>query len=136
MSKDIAQQTAGTVSVLEGYTSIRAIDAESKKVIFNAINSAEKLKENIGKELALTNVIVQPTMGENEDTGEVEEYLRTNLICDDGTAYAAGSTGIVTALHNLFNVYGEPDTWDEPLVIKVVEKKSNRGRNFMTIEVV
>lgn len=133
-TKEIAQKNAGSVSLVDGYSSINGDDMEARKKVYTAISAASLLSDHLGKTINLKDVIVQPVTSENEDTGEVEEYLRTTLIDVDGTAFAAGSTGVVSSLKNLFGVFGEPSSWTEPLAIKVVEKKGRKGFKFMSIE--
>ena len=133
-TKEIAQNNAGSVSLVDGYSSISGTDIEARKKVYTAISAAQQLSDHLGKTINLKDVIVQPVTSENEDTGEVDEYLRTTLIDADGTAYAAGSSGVASSLKNLFGVFGEPGTWTEPLAIKVVEKKGRKGFKFMSIE--
>lgn len=133
-NKDIAVKNAGSVSLVDGYSSITGTDIEARKKVYTAISAAQQLSDHLGKTINLKDVIVQPVTSENEETGEVDEYLRTTLIDADGTAYAAGSSGVASSLKNLFGVFGEPEIWTEPLAIKVVEKKGRKGFKFMSIE--
>ena len=48
---------------------------------------------------------------------------------------ACAST-LAHAFGNLFAIFGTPDAWDHPLVLKVVEKKSRRGFKFFDLELV
>lgn len=122
------------VSIVEGYSSITGTDMEARKAVYKAVSAAVPLGDNLGKTIHLKDVIVQPVTSENEDTGEVEDYLRSTLIDADGTAYSAGSSGVASSLRNLFDVFGEPSTWAEPLAVKVVEKKGRKGFKFFSIE--
>lgn len=134
MSNEIALKNSGSVNLVDGYSSITGDDLDARKRVYTAISAAKSLSDVLGKTINLKDVIVQPVTSENEETGEVDEYLRTTLIDADGTAYAAGSTGVASSLRNLFGVFGEPSTWAEPLAIKIVEKKGRKGFKFMSIE--
>jgi len=134
MSKDIATISNGTTQLVNGYSSITGDDLAARKAIYKAVSAAVPLSDHLGKTIQLKDVIVQPVQSENEQTGEVEDYLRTTLIDADGTAYSAGSSGVASSLRNMFDVLGEPGTWPEPLPIKVVEKKGRKGFKFMSIE--
>ena len=47
-----------------------------------------------------------------------------------------GAPALAHAFGNLFAIFGTPDKWAHPLVLKVVEKKSRRGYKFFDIELV
>ena len=34
----------------------------------------------------------------------------------------------------MFGIFGTPNTWTEPLTIKVIERRSRRGFKFFSIE--
>lgn len=125
---------AGRIDLAAGYSSLRPTDVESKKRIFMAVTNALSLSDNLGLEIPVVDVITQPVESLN-DQGEIDEYTRTVLISEDGTAFAAGSDGILTALHTLLAVFGTPDTWAEPVVVKAVEKKGKKYK-FMSLETV
>lgn len=129
-----AQQNAASIDLKRGYSSIQGDDMDARKRLYTAIASAEQLSDHLGETIVLKDVVVLPVTSENEETGEVDEYERTTLIDVNGSAFAAGSSGVVSSLKNLFGVFGEPSTWAEPLPIKVVEKKGRKGFKFMTIE--
>lgn len=133
MSNEVATQANPTAAPMR-YTSITGSDLATKKRIFAALTSAESLSDHLDKTLQLEHVIIQPATSENDKTGEVENFLRTVLITEDGTAYASGSQGIVLAIQSLFDVFGDPSEWREPLAIKVVEERGKRGYRYMTIK--
>lgn len=132
MSTDIATQNNNTAGSGR-YTSIKGSDLATRKKIFAATTNAESLADHLGETINLRHIIIQPVSTENEK-GEVEEFLRTVLVSEEGIAYASGSQGIVLALQGMFDVFGEPDSWPEPLPIKVVEERGKRGYRYMTIK--
>ena len=137
MSNAIEKQStvnAAAINLKDGYSSIQGNDLDARKKLYTAIAAAEQLSDNLGKTINLKDVVVLPVTSENEETGEIEEYERTTLIDADGKAYAAGSSGVVSSLKNLFGVFGEPNTWEKPLPIKGVEKKGRKGFKFFSIE--
>lgn len=129
-----AENTYQAVDLKNGFSSITGSDMDARKRLYKAIAEAEQLSDHLGSTINLADVVVMPVSSENDETGEIEEYERTTLIDADGSAYAAGSSGVVTSLNNLFGVFGQPQTWAEPLAIRVVEKKGRKGFKFMTIE--
>lgn len=133
MANEIATQNSTTGENGTRYSSLKGTDLATKKKIFTAITSASALAENLDKTINLKHVIIQPVTTEDEK-GTVENFLRTILIDENNVAYASGSAGIVLAIKNLFDVYGEPDEWSEPVGIKVVEERGRRGYRYMTIK--
>lgn len=133
---EIAVRNTGTTTLIDGYTSITGDDVETRKRVFKAVSDAVPLKQALGKTLTIVDVIVQPTSSENEQTGEVEEYLRTTLIDDKGVAHSAGSVGIATALKNIFDIVGEPGSEAWPLKVKPVSRTGRKGFDYLTLELV
>lgn len=130
---DIATQNTSMTNEAGRYSSLKGTDLKTRKAIFAAMSDAKTLNEHLNETILLRHVIIQPVTTEDEK-GNVQEFLRTVLIAEDGTAYASGSNGIILALKSLFQVYGEPDEWPEPVAIKVVEERGNRGYRYMTIK--
>lgn len=139
MGTELATRAANTpVNIIDGYSSIVGDDFETRKRVLTAVTNAEQLSEHVGETILIKDILVQPVQSENEKTGEVEDYLRTTLIAEDGTAYAAGSSGLAMSVRNILGIMGEPSTWPEPLAAKVVEKPSSKGKGwkFFTLELV
>lgn len=133
MSNAVAVNTpaASTViNIVNGYTSITGTDMASRKRVFAAVASAVKIDDNLDKPIALVDILVQPVSGENEETGEVEDYHRITLIDSKGVAYTAGSKGLFNSVDTLLSIFGAPASWTEPLTIKVVARKAPRGKYF------
>src|SRR6187402_309416 len=80
MSNDIQQIDSASKS---RYTSIKGSDLATQKKIFAAITNAQSLADHLNKTINLKHVIIQPVTTENEK-GEIENFLRTVLIADDG----------------------------------------------------
>lgn len=137
---DVAVSNSRAVRAPRSYTSVTGTDVAARKLVYNAVNNAEQISDHLGEEFLLSNIIQQPTQSEvvDDKTGEVsiEEYTRTTLITPDGKAYSAGSDGIAGSVDNLLAAFGEPSTWEEPLTVKVIERKSANKRTFFSIEVV
>jgi hypothetical protein len=133
MSNEVATQQANT-SVVEGYSSIKGTDFETRKAIYTAVTNAESISDHLDEVINLKDIIVQPVTTE-DDKGVVESYLRTVLIDDQGKAFATGSEGVITSLNTLFKTVGEPSDWKgQALPIKVVEEKGRKGYRYMTIK--
>lgn len=132
---------ANVVEVIKGlndpssgfYSSIKGEDFAAKLTIASALTTSEPIEENLDTMLNLTNFIVTPVDFVGDD-GIVETAPRVILIDDKGTAYHATSIGLLTALKNIVSVLGEPSSWPNPVAIKVVREKGNKGFHFFTIK--
>jgi hypothetical protein len=135
MVNDVATQADATViSNTGGYSSIKAVDFNTRKRIYTATTNAVSLADHLDKVITLKDVIITPVETTDDKTGEVENYLRTVLIDVDGQAYATGSSGVALALSNLFRIVGEPDQWgDFGLPIEVYEERGKNNYRYMTI---
>jgi hypothetical protein len=118
------------------YSSIKGDDFSARLAIAAAITSSIPVDESLGKTINLKNYVVQPVELINEDTGEVNTAPRVILIDDNGTAYHATSTGLLSSLRNMNAVLGEPNVWPQPVPVKVVEQKGRNGFKFFTLKFV
>ena len=117
-------------SAVDMYSSIQGVDLETRKTVFNAVNSAEPIADHLGTVLNVQDIIIQNVELENEQTGKIENAPRVILIDDSGNAYAGTSQGMLSAITTLFQIIGEPHTWGETIAMAVVEKKAKRGKMF------
>lgn len=130
-NKMIADLTTRTMS----YCSIVAETFEDKKILFNSMNNPEKRTGDcINEVINLRNVYVESVNCVNQDTGEVTVCPRVVLIDDNNVGYQSVSLGIFSALKKLFSTFGEPNTWDEAIPIKI--KQLTKGeRKILTFEI-
>jgi hypothetical protein len=126
----VSNFNSGTLAL---YSSIKTDDKVGQLALLSAISDAEPLNEHVGETIQLKDFVLQATTVVDEQTKEERDAVRIILIDADGTALACVSDGMVKALQNMVAIMGQPGTWDEPLAIKVVEKRSRRGFRFMTI---
>ena len=108
---------------------------DGKMALYNAMQTADKVDEHLNEPLHVTNVIAQAIEVTNQETGEINQSTRVVIHSDEGD-FAAASPTLAHAFGNLFAIFGTPDTWDKPLSLKVVEKKSRRGYKFFDLELV
>lgn len=102
--------------------------------IFNAVNNAFALEDIINTPIKISNVIIQPVETVDRATGEQMQRNRIVLICEDGAAYGCMSTGVETALRNLFAIVGNPDEWEHAITMKPVKVQGKNGFKFTTLE--
>ena len=101
---------------------------EQRVNIFNAVNNAESLSDQVGKDLYLTGYILQDVEKENEKTGEIIYSKLITVIDRDGKAYATNSKPFLQALKQLKQVFNY-DWTKEPVCVTIIQKKSNSSSN-------
>lgn len=107
---------------------------EGKIKLYSALQNAEKLDEHLNESLAMVNAVAQAVQVTDDQTGEVSNTVRVIIVTADNKAYAATSPTLAAGLNTMFGIFGTPNTWTEPLTIKVVERRSRRGFKFFTVE--
>lgn len=106
-----------------------------KMALYNAMQTSDKVEEHLNEPLHVTNVLAQAIEVANQETGEINSSTRVVIHAEEGD-FAAASPTLAHAFGNLFAIFGTPDTWTTPLVLKVVEKRSRRGHKFFDLELV
>lgn len=100
---------------------------EQRVNLFNAVNNAEGLSDQVGKDLYLTGYIVQDVEKENE-TGEIICTKLITVIDKEGKAYATNSKPFLQSLKQLKQVFNY-DWAKEPVRVTIIQKKSNSSSN-------
>lgn len=108
---------------------------DGKMALYNAMQTADKVDEHLNEPLHVTNVLAQAIEVANQETGEINSSIRVVIHAEEGD-FAAVSPTLAHAFGNLFAIFGTPDKWERPLVLKVIEKKSRRGFKFFDLELV
>lgn len=101
---------------------------EQRVNLFNAVNNAEGLSDQVGKDLWLTGFIVQDVEKENEQTGEIICSKLITVIDSDGKAYATNSKPFLQSLKQLKQVFNY-DWAKEPVCVTIIQKKSSSSSN-------
>lgn len=101
---------------------------EQRVNLFNAVNNAEGLSDQVGKDLWLTGYIVQDVEKENEKTGEIICNKLITVIDKEGKAYATNSKPFLQCLKQLKQVFNY-DWTKEPVCVTIIQKKSNSSSN-------
>lgn len=101
---------------------------EQRVSLFNAVNNAEGLSDQVGKDLWLTGYIVQDVEKENEKTGEIICSKLITVIDREGKAYATNSKPFLQSLKQLKQVFNY-DWTKEPVCVTIIQKKSNSSSN-------
>lgn len=140
---ELATQANTTVSIAEDMAQANQFfftgsleTKDDKKAFFNAIQNPDKqLRDEINKKIDLVNVYIAPVMLESsEEPGVKVQCPRIVLFGADGTSYTCVSVGVYNSLKSLFQTFGDPGEWDEPITVEV--KQVNRGTNqLLTLKV-
>lgn len=101
---------------------------EQRVNLFNAVNNAEGLSDQVGKDLWLTGFIVQDVEKENDKTGDIICSKLITVIDKEGKAYATNSKPFLQALKQLKQVFNY-DWTKQPIHVVIIQKKSNSSSN-------
>ena len=116
------------------FTTIEGTDRKSKVAVYNAISAPDKkIAECIGEVIEIKDFVVHEVQVLDENTGELTNLLRTVIISSDGTSYEAVSIGIANSLQRLIAFLGKPSEWEEPVKVKIKQKKTRNGDNKVTL---
>lgn len=117
------------------YSSIKATDTATKKLVVNAMNNAESLADYEGKTLNVIGVFTKPGIRHaREKNGVDTTCTNTTLVCEDGTAYFSQSEGVRNAADN-FMAAGLFDEC-EIVPMKLVSSKLPNGNTRKTLVLV
>lgn len=117
------------------YSSIKATDTATKKLVVNAMNNAESLADYEGKTLNVIGVFTKPGIRRARDKNGVDTpCTSTTLVCEDGTAYFSQSEGVRNAVDN-FMAAGLFDE-GEIVPMKLVSSKLPNGNTRKTLVLV
>lgn len=117
------------------YCSVRTESREDKIKLFNALENADlKLNDCVGQEIEVKDVYVERYV--KEENGEEKVKFRTILFGDDGKTYVTASYGVYSCISKIFRTFGTPDTWGEPLKVKVTKRNIGDGRQGLNLTLV
>lgn len=118
------------------YSSMNCETMEEKKILYNALNSCDALvKDVVGSEINLKDFYIERYEKMDDKTGELKPKYRTILFDDEGKSYATGSYGIFNSIQKLILAFGLPNTWKEPIKVKVEELKTKTGGNSLILTI-
>lgn len=128
----IAQLTNDKITA---WSSLKTDSPEEKAKFYNVMNNPEKrVADMIGKVIKVKDVFVEVIELTNEQTGEIQKCPRTVLIDEKGIGYQAVSIGVFSAIKKLFDVFGTPDRWTNPIPLEVQQIKKGM-RNILTFKI-
>lgn len=118
------------------YCSKTVESEEDKKELFNALETCDALLNDcVGQEIDLKDIYVEERQAIDE-TGELKTKYRTILFDASGQTYATGSYGIYNIIKKIVTIYGLPETWANPLKVKVAKRPIGNGKQSLTLTLV
>lgn len=118
------------------YSSLEITDKATAAKFYNATsNPTHQLADCINKTVTVQDVYIEMLELTDSETGEVTTAPRTVLISPNGESYVAVSVGVYNSIRRLFNVFGTPHKWEEPIEI-LVKQKSKGTNQILLFEVV
>lgn len=119
------------------YCSIVAETEESKKQLFNALETCDALLNDcVGQEIDIKDIYVEEREITDEETGEVKPKYRTILFDANGQTYATGSYGIFNIVKKIVSIYGLPTSWENPIKVKVSKRPIGNGKQSLTLTLI
>lgn len=114
------------------YSSIKPADADTRKLVVNAMNNAESLSDHEGETLDVIGVFTKPGVRRARDKNGVDApCTNTTIVCADGSAYFSQSEGVRNAADN-FMAAGLFDD-GEVVPMKLVSSKLPNGNTRKTL---
>lgn len=118
------------------YCSLICKSTEERKQLFNALEKADVLLNDVvGTEINLKDVYIDKYTKIDESTGEQKNKCRILLFDENGQTYATGSFGIFNVLGRIFQAFGTPNEWNEPLKVKVIKKEIGNNKKMLSLEI-
>lgn len=101
----------------KGYCTMTAEDRKAKATLYNACANPEKISAHLNHEIRMIHFYVEIIQCVNENTGGVVNVPRVVLIDETGKGYQAVSVGVYNAVKRIVSMFGNPNTWDEPVTV-------------------
>lgn len=114
------------------FSSVKAESREDKIWLLNLMEGDEEsgngLKDHVGKQIEVANVITRRYDKINEETGQTEYGVLTYLITPDKIAYVTSSKTVYFSITRIMDLFGKPNEEDwQNITIKVTKKKGQNG---------
>lgn len=127
--------------IYKEFASVTPETREEKVAFFNLLNdeeSATPMKDAIGTEIVIRDVILQPYDRINEETGAEEYGVVTYIIGQNDEAFVTSSKSVYNSLQNLFTTFGKPSySADFAPVVKIISQAGQtKGRTIVNLKLV
>lgn len=114
------------------FSSVKSETRADKLWLLNILegdeNSGFGLKDNVGKEIVVQDIIFRPYDRIDETTGQFEYGVLTYLITPERDAYVTSAKSVYFTLKQIMELFGKPGTDDwENITVKVGKQKMTNG---------
>lgn len=122
------------------FSSIHPKDRKEQIWLLNLMEGSEEtgqgLKEHVGKQIEVADIITRRYDRINEGTGQTEYGVLTYLLTPDRVAYVTSSKTVYFSIVRIMELFGTPDSegW-ENILVKVGKQKGTNG-DIITIKMV
>ena len=117
------------------YSTVEVHDAQTRKMVANAANTATSLSEIGGTEFEAIGVMTKPGVRRSRDKNVPDAPCTDCIIlCANGKAYFTKSEGIRKALDNFVGMGVFED--GEPVKMRVITSQLQNGNTLKTLELV
>jgi hypothetical protein len=116
----------------KSYSSVKVETRQEKMWLLNLLEGSEEtgngLKDHVGKQIVVQDIITRQYDRINEDTGATEYGVLTYLITKDKIAYVTSSKTVYFSVMRTLDLFGYPDEagW-EPITFKVGKQRGTNG---------
>lgn len=109
-----------------------------KQDFFNMLNQCTgRLNDMENQVIRVKDVYMQQFTRKDKETGEERIGRRTILITADGKSFVTMSSYFQMELGKLISAFGEPNTWEKPLAMKIVKRdQANAQGKILQFELV
>lgn len=119
------------------YCSIQPESNAEKAALFNALEACDhRLNDEVGKTLQIKDAYIQEYEKVDATTGEPRKAHRTILFDHEGHTHVTASNYLYVSVAKIMDIWGTPDTWSEPLTVKVIKKPVNNNREALSLQIV
>lgn len=119
------------------YCSITPKTQADKIKLFNALEKCDfVLNDEVGTVIKVKHAYIQEYDKVDTNTGEPRKAHRTIIFDEFDKTHVTASNYFYVALSKLFAIWGTPNTWSEPVTIKIVKKNVKNGRQALSFELV
>lgn len=129
--EQIKNLNSGQLSI---FSTIKADNQAAKLALYDAVTDAYPVAEFLDQTINLIHVAAQ-VVKVKQDDGSMVECVRTILLDENGTAYAAVSNGLFSAVQDFLGVVGMPESWEAGAIpVRVVSMMSRSRFRFYTLK--
>ena len=116
----------------EDYSSVQPKTREEKIWLMNLIENEDEagfgMKESVGQEIEVKDIILRKYDKIDEDTGELVYGVLTYLITPEKNAYVTSSKSVYFTVQNIMKMFGRPDSPEWVNVkVKIGKEKMTNG---------